>query len=425
MTATSQHEFHPDAQSLSAFSEQALEGRERREVLAHLAVCGRCREVVALARAAPDAGDVAAVAPTRKTIALNAWWKQWRLVWVPTAVVAAFAAASISVYIEQADRRGPHIKIAEQRPTPSAAPPSTPTPTEQAKVEPPAATAPATSPAHTAKKPHSAASEPIPVPAPPVVGAQMPSESAVPEPGAPTPGVTDQVEAYREGPRPSHAKAQQAPPEFTAGAMRPADSQPASSAWEAKHEQAEQQRQAETDTSRMRNFKAKAAPFAVHGGNAAPPAGATETVTVTAAPQFETQPAATAEPAPMLSVPRVSDVSGPANPIPLPGGLTSVSIASGGHLLLAIDKAGALFLSEDRGVTWERITRQWTGRAVAVRQQTRDHDAPQAAPAAQNPATGVSSPDAGAASPPLVSFELSNDKNQTWVSTDGRTWTPK
>ncbi len=57
MTATSQHGFHPDAESLSAFAEQALGERERAEVLAHLAVCGRCRQVVALAREAADAGD--------------------------------------------------------------------------------------------------------------------------------------------------------------------------------------------------------------------------------------------------------------------------------------------------------------------------------------------------------------------------------
>jgi hypothetical protein len=209
--------------------------------------------------------------------------------------------------------------------------------------------------------------------------------------------------------------------------MRPADSQPASGAWEAKHEQAEQQRQAETDTSRMRNFKAKAAPFAAHGANAPPPASAPESAT--AAPPLETQSAATAEPAPMLAIKSSRDVTTPAEPNSLPSGLASVSIASRGHFLLAIDKAGALFLSEDRGVTWERIIRQWTGRAIAVRQQARDHGSPQAAPAAQSPTTGGSSPDAGpdagVASPPLVSFELSNDKNQTWVSTDGRIWTPK
>ena len=91
MTASSQHGFHPDAESLSAFSERVLSERERGEVLAHLAVCGRCRQVVALAREAADADDKTAAVPPRKTVAPTAWWKQWRLVWVPTAIVAAFA----------------------------------------------------------------------------------------------------------------------------------------------------------------------------------------------------------------------------------------------------------------------------------------------------------------------------------------------
>ena len=344
MTATDQHGFHPDAESLSAFSERALEGRERSEVLAHLAVCGRCRQVVALASEAAAAGDVKAAAPPRKTIAPDAWWKQWRLVWVPTAVVAAFAAASISVYIERADRHGRNIETAEQNPTPSATPPPAPSPTEQAKVEPPAAAAPASPPAQPKKRVHSGVEERTPAAAPPVVAAQMPSESETSEPGP-----MNQAEAYRETRQPSHAEATPAPPELTAGTMRPADSQPNSGEGEGEKKQAEPQRQAEVDRSQMRNFRARAAPFAAHGSNAAPPADATQTVAVSAAPPLETQPAATAQLAPMLGIKSSRDVTTPTKPIQLPSGLNAVSIASGRHFLLAIDEHGALFLSEDRG----------------------------------------------------------------------------
>ena len=55
MKPKTQHEIHPDAERLSAFAEQALGERERGEVLEHLAVCGRCRQVVALAREAGEA----------------------------------------------------------------------------------------------------------------------------------------------------------------------------------------------------------------------------------------------------------------------------------------------------------------------------------------------------------------------------------
>jgi anti-sigma factor ChrR (cupin superfamily) len=50
MNVRDQHEMHPDAETLSAFTEQALNSKERGQVLEHLAACGRCRQVVALAR---------------------------------------------------------------------------------------------------------------------------------------------------------------------------------------------------------------------------------------------------------------------------------------------------------------------------------------------------------------------------------------
>ncbi len=422
MTATSHHGFHPDAESLSAFSERALGKRERAEVLAHLAVCGRCREVVALASEAAEADEVTAAARPRKVIAPNAWWKQWRLVWVPTAVVATVAAVSVAVYIERADRRAANIKIAEQNPAPSTTPPPASAPTEQAKIEPPAAAAPAPA-AHPAKHAHSGQEEPRPAPTQPVVAAQTPSESEAPEPAR-----MNQAEAYRETRPPSHAEATPAPPDLTASTMHPTDSQPGAGDGEKK--QAEPQRQAEADRSQMRNFKARTAPFATHGTNAAPPAGATQTVTVTAVPRLETQPAASAEPAPMFGIKSSREVNPPAKPIRLPSGVTAVSVASDRHFLLAIDEAGVLFLSENRGVTWERVNKQWMGRAVTVRRQSRDHDASQAAPNAQNGTAsdgtaGSSSADSGDAPSLIEFFELSNDENQTWVSTDGRTWTPK
>ena len=45
---------HPDANLLTAFAEQALSAAEREGVLAHLALCGDCRDVLALALPAVD-----------------------------------------------------------------------------------------------------------------------------------------------------------------------------------------------------------------------------------------------------------------------------------------------------------------------------------------------------------------------------------
>jgi len=235
----------------------------------------------------------------------------------------------------------------------------------------------------------------------------------------------DRHEVMREAHPMSHAEEQQSPPQEAMGIHGSAYSQPASGAWEAKQKQAEEHRQAEVETSRMRSFKAKAATTGEHGTDQSAPQPPPQAVTAGAAPQLETQAAAPPEPLPMLGFKHMSNVSGPATPIQLPSGLTSVSIASRGHFLLAVDKAGALFLSEDRGVTWERVTTQWTGRAVEVHRQVAANDAMQTAPATQNGPMGNPSANAGLAPSPAVFFELSNDKNQTWVSTDGRTWTPK
>jgi len=386
-------------------------------------VCGRCREVVAVARAAADASEAITAAPPRKP-APNSWWKQWRLVWIPTAVVTAFSAASISVYIERSDRDRANVHIAEQNPTSNAAPPSAPAPEEQAKVEPPAPPTAAPPPVQPARHAHSTAAE-SPAP-PPVIAARMPSEPEAPRAESTAPGAADRE--TRAAPPEYPAEEQPSPPQVAMD--RPASTPQASNAPEAQEKQAQEQQsqqhhQAEVETSRMRSYKARQAPGEAQGGNAAPPASTTQTVSVSAAPQIETQPATSSAPAPMLGLKRTWNAATLSKPIQLPSGLAPVSITSGEHLLLALDKAGALFLSDDRGVTWEPITAQWTGRAVAVHRQAAPNSAGETAPATAQNGTAGAAPTAKGPAQPAVSFELSNDKNQMWVSTDGRTWTPK
>ena len=65
-------------------------------MLKHLAVCGRCREVVALAREAAGAE----VAPARhEVVRPRARWRSWGLVLAPAAAVAA--TALIAIYVHQ------------------------------------------------------------------------------------------------------------------------------------------------------------------------------------------------------------------------------------------------------------------------------------------------------------------------------------
>jgi Putative zinc-finger len=61
---------HPDANALTAFAESSLPERERAGVLAHLAACGDCREIVALALPAIETGNT-------QSFALRVPWLAW------------------------------------------------------------------------------------------------------------------------------------------------------------------------------------------------------------------------------------------------------------------------------------------------------------------------------------------------------------
>jgi hypothetical protein len=89
---------HPDADLLTAFAEQALSAKERESVLEHLALCGNCREALALANpAATETEAVRAVATPAKLIqekdARN-WRPAFRFGW-PNLRWAALAAGIV------------------------------------------------------------------------------------------------------------------------------------------------------------------------------------------------------------------------------------------------------------------------------------------------------------------------------------------
>ena len=73
-------------------------------------------------------------------------------------------------------------------------------------------------------------------------------------------------------------------------------------------------------------------------------------------------------------------------------------------------------------MTWDKVKRQWTGRAVAVRRHANGIDA---ARATQPPTTDENPSTPGAVSQPDTVFELVNDQRQVWISVDGTIWTAK
>ena len=122
---------HPDADLLTAFAEQSLSERERSRVLGHLALCGDCREVVALALPATE--TVTTLSSAR--VAGGPWLSWPVLRW---AAVAAGIVLVTSVGVLQYKQRVRQnaalvsspawqegkIITASQSPQPSAPPPA-------------------------------------------------------------------------------------------------------------------------------------------------------------------------------------------------------------------------------------------------------------------------------------------------------------
>src|ERR1700751_2861624 len=75
---------HPDADQLSAFAEGVLPDHERVEMLAHLAECADCRQIVFLAQQAQKAE----IPPSDAAAGHVSWWKNWGRLWPVAAALA-------------------------------------------------------------------------------------------------------------------------------------------------------------------------------------------------------------------------------------------------------------------------------------------------------------------------------------------------
>ena len=89
---TASENVHPDADLLTAFAEQSLDGSERARVTEHLARCGDCREVVAFALPASEA-----VAVTVSTSAARSRWLSWPVLRWSVVAAGLFAVTSFGV----------------------------------------------------------------------------------------------------------------------------------------------------------------------------------------------------------------------------------------------------------------------------------------------------------------------------------------
>jgi hypothetical protein len=409
MSVKNQHEIHPDAEMLSAFAEQALGERERGEVLEHLAACGRCRQVIALASEAAGA-EVAAWrrAPVRRRV----WFRSWGLALAPLAAVAASAVVAIYVHERDVERAAEVARVERQQASEKA-----PMPLQaQVPATPPQA-GPAKQPAPTER---AGAARRAPVAEPSVTASAPPPEAA----NVPL--------ASREEPAPPAAEAQGPDARFqgmTGAVFAPSGTSPdekKESDAALYDEERKRQADAEMEARDKRLFAAKRkAPADGHGssGGAAGSGavGSSEQVVVTDQ-QLQTQPAPATSAGALMRL-RAGQFSGlrAPDPVHLPSELPAVSIAHAGERMLAIDNTGALFFSEDSGANWEPVTKQWTGLAVLVRKNATPKPEEAAPPAAKRESPGDTS-GSGTVSESDIVFELLNDQGQVWLSTDGKTW---
>ena len=93
---TSVSGLHPDADLLTAFAEKSLQDPERAHVTDHLARCGDCREILALALPVIEDTTTAGVRPA--TVSRTGWFLRW-------GVVAAGIALAASVGVVQLRQR--------------------------------------------------------------------------------------------------------------------------------------------------------------------------------------------------------------------------------------------------------------------------------------------------------------------------------
>ncbi len=385
---------HPDAESLNAFVEQALAAAEREQVLTHLASCGRCREVVFLAQeaAGAEADARVVVASPEPNRPWQRWFAGWGWTWIPATALAGLAGFAAlhhfrSVPTDMEVARNTPQEVLNSAST-NAAPVSKPSSPSLAERNQPVEKE-AGSPASTRSKDLG-------------VIAKAPESGNLPAP------ILGKDEAARETESvaistsvPVQAQGGAASAQKAAGIGGPRVTSQAS-----QQQLAGQQQDVAQDQLHSARYSGKVGGVA---GGAMPAAN-------TARADAQSQVAATAPPPPAareLALQPMAKSSVAANEVVLdskkkvvtvlPNGTNALSVATAQGRTVAIDPAGAMFLSETPGGQWIPVATQWAGRAVLVR-------------ARQTPARD------GTALQPTI-FELVNDKSGTWVSLDGRTWT--
>jgi len=405
MSPTGQFGMHPDAEVLTAFAEQLVTDAEREQVLAHIATCGRCREVVFLTHRmveAEEPGPGAAVSVPKEKSGL-AWFAGWRWAWVPVAALAGVVGVAVIQHSRHAA-----------------------TPTKQMAQNGPLPEQPLSTVAIKADEAPKTSSEPSRV-EPSGLGPKQ--KSAAPrrtdrDEELDRKSVADKDE-FAEQKKDEYAKKTDslreiAPQEQVGNLHGALQARAKSSAIGGPMAQNQVQQQSNSQMQQQNyaneagqgnvladSTNKPAAPTIPPGtvsqtvtveapGGAVPVSPALSAAPVVSAVQMETE---TAE----LSQQELRKAKAGASVLPSKLGVLSQTRA--GRTLVAIDTAGSVFVSDDAGKHWQSVHPRWSGRPVLVK------------PRSMQAATG------GLLKQAAPRFELTIDTHEIWVSEDGKSWT--
>ncbi|WP_109486201.1 zf-HC2 domain-containing protein [Occallatibacter savannae] len=390
---------HPDAETLNAFAEQLVNEREREEILAHMADCGRCREIVFLARQAMDEEPVRPIAPVPTRKVAGGWFRGFRLAWIPVAALAGIVGVAV---IRHAD----HASHSETRMAQNAPPPEPMRSADKTK----AVSAPQTpqSQALATSERKAAESRRLGQDAERDRKVLDEEQAVAPQKKDEPAKDSDSVTGFSEKAKSAEAYhgtfAARANSPALGGPLLQNQVQQNNAPLQQNSSNAVRQASGLSDsannpTDSVMKKRSASQAMTVEAGTAAPtpasPAPSAAPAMAAAQMQTEAIPLAGKDQS-MLKA---------ANPA-LPSKQALLSQATVGTRAVAVDTSGSVFVSEDAGRHWEAVSAQWDGRAVRVKSQQ-----------------GASAEGGSLKQQAPSKFELTTDKPEIWISDDGKRWT--
>lgn len=404
---------HPDADQLSAFAEHVLPDYERAEMLAHLAECADCRQIVFLAQGTQEAQTPVGAA----TVGGVGWLKHWGRLWPLAAAVAC--GLLVAVFLERRHPKDEAKKsdIAQEVGAPlSLSQSQLPHTIIQGVPRSGVTLSPKSS---TIPKVASSLHPPLATPHSGVGGfASVHGNLA-------TDQLTDKVPEFSPN---APASGRQSTSALSAGSssLNGAIGSPVAQVRPLQEQKNNpfNDNGAQTAVLKSQNQlfpqEAPAPPPSSEPSQSDIHRSVNQMVAVTAeAPSLQTESAVVS--ANVSSLGRVAQAK--SMRAPLPSKRPAVSTISNGHETLAVDSAGDLFVCDYAGIRWRQVAHQWTGKAVRVSLAS-PNSTVQPAPSLSADATASKNSETAKSNAVAtrVSFELTTDTGAILSSPDGVVW---